>query len=694
MWKKPLVRRLVVRSGLQAAMMLALGAAPAQSQGEIGNVCVARFEPGANCSANDVDTGELVIRTVLESCAQGVPDEAEVVFDVVMTSGSPDRYGIGVFLALDGNDAKTGNRCLHDFFSPRYPTDDPSAWPKDPFGRFVAPFPNLNGDACGDIPGKSSMVKTLQPVRIACRDSNGDGFVDVSACASWENNRSASCGGLPDAIPGTSAQCGCRTLTTSLRMPARISVVKQTTASDGTFAFASSLPAGTFTITTSGGTGRAGPVVVDSGKYSITEVPPEGWRLDSATCSNGSRPDELTLSPGDNVVCTFTDSPISRAPSSITIVKQAQGGDGTFAFTGNGQPFTIATASGTGRTTFSNVSAGAYDATESVPAGWRLERITCSDGSPTDASTATAHIDLAAGEAVTCTFVNRVNLEIPTPAPAPIPPVPLPAPIPPAPLPAPTPQEPVPLPAPGPSTITIVKTALDGDGTFAFTGNGQAFTIATTSGTGRRTFSNLSAGAYDATESVPAGWRLESITCSDGSPTDTSTATAHIDLAAGEAVTCTFVNRSNAPTPLPAPSPPPPSPPAPGPSSITIVKTALDGDGTFAFNGNGQPFTIVTSGGTGRRVFSNVPAGRYDATESVPAGWRLESIMCTDGSPVAISTATAQIELAAGEEVTCTFVNRRAMPVPALPGISAVILMALLVATAAWRLRRAAPRLG
>src|SRR5262245_6775256 len=103
MQKKPFVRRLVVRSGLQAATMLSFGAAPAQSQGEIGNGCVARFEPAANCTADDVDTGELRIRTVLESCAQGVPDEAEVVFDVVMNSGSPDRYGIGVFLALDGN---------------------------------------------------------------------------------------------------------------------------------------------------------------------------------------------------------------------------------------------------------------------------------------------------------------------------------------------------------------------------------------------------------------------------------------------------------------------------------------------------------------------------------------------------------------------------------------------------------------
>src|SRR4029453_12805431 len=142
-----------------------------------------------------------------------------------------------------------------------------------------------------------------------------------SVCASWNNNGNASCSGLQDAIPPNSAQCGCRLGNPALRVPARVTVVKRTTENNGTFAFGNDLPSGNFSITTASGTGRHGPMVVDPGAYRITELAQPGWSLISATCSNGNTPDRLTLASGDDVVCTFVDSPILRESGTLTVVK-------------------------------------------------------------------------------------------------------------------------------------------------------------------------------------------------------------------------------------------------------------------------------------------------------------------------------------------------------------------------------------
>ena len=48
-----------------------------------------------------------------------------------------------------------------------------------------------------------------------------------------------------------------------------------------------------------------------------------------------------------------------------------------------------------------------------------------------------------------------------------------------------------------------------------------------------------------------------------------------------------------------------------------------------------------------------MPVGTYSASETVPAGWDQTSATCNDGSPV------SAINIAAGENVTCTFTNQK-----------------------------------
>lgn len=44
------------------------------------------------------------------------------------------------------------------------------------------------------------------------------------------------------------------------------------------------------------------------GTYAVSETLPDGWQLDSATCSDGSPVDAIVLETGQSVTCTFNNS--------------------------------------------------------------------------------------------------------------------------------------------------------------------------------------------------------------------------------------------------------------------------------------------------------------------------------------------------------------------------------------------------
>src|SRR5262249_30359836 len=133
----------------------------------------------------------------------------------------------------------------------------------------------------------------------------------------------------------------------------------------------------------------------------------------------------------------------------------------------------------------------------------------------TDLASGLVTINLAAGAAVTCTYTNAKQ-----------------------------------------GSITINKTAVNGDGTFNFTDTGSgvpaSFQITTSGGTGSQSFTGLGAGTYTITEGATADFNLTNLSCTGGS-TSINATTVTITLAAGDAVSCTYTNT----TPLPVPPPPP-----------------------------------------------------------------------------------------------------------------------------------------
>jgi hypothetical protein len=105
---------------------------------------------------------------------------------------------------------------------------------------------------------------------------------------------------------------------------------------------------------------------------------------------------------------------------------------------------------------------------------------------------------------------------------------------------------------------------------------------------------------------------------------------------------------------------------ATGPATITIALDAQpDNPRNFRFFGDLGQFMLTDRGGNPHpqipteRTFAVEP-GTYQVGEQVPHLWHLTAIECDPAGPalVDLAAATVSITLAAGDSVTCTFVNQ------------------------------------
>lgn len=142
-------------------------------------------------------------------------------------------------------------------------------------------------------------------------------------------------------------------------------------------------------------------------------------------------------------------------------------------------------------------------------------------------------------------------------------------------------------------------------------------------------------GDYTLAEGTPpTGWQFVSVDCSasSGVAVDTSLApeiSFTIDDAA-DSVDCTFYNEAKA--------------------SLTFVKDANFDGVSFDYTGSNVANFSLANGDS--VTYSDLAPGTYGATETVPPGWVLESQACDNGD------SADAVTLSAGDDVTCTFVNR------------------------------------
>jgi len=408
------------------------------------------------------------------------------------------------------------------------------------------------------------------------------------------------------------------------------------------------------------------------GTYAISEIVPAGWDLADIVCTGGTviytggegANPTPAFTPGDTTVnvtiagaqvvaCTFTN--VKRG--SIRVVKNAQGGDAPFDFAG-ARTFQIVTQGGAGENTtaYASVPPGTYPITETIPAGWRLVGLACSNASGVDLAAAAATVSVAAGESVTCTFTDARESSI-------------------------TVTKRIRSGLSGAFTFTV-PTTLDPAGTFTL--SPAARTVSSS-----RVFGNVSSGRYTITESaLPPGWSLRAITCAGATASvDLTTRSATIDLAVGQAVECIFDNLSSA--------------------TVTINALSVGGTDTFAFDASGagvSGFSVATTQDATKAgmTFDPVPPGNVSFVGLGAPGWQLDNVSCfadTRGVDWVIVGATTTIALAEGDATECTYYYRlpagivappsqNVVPIPAVDARMLLVLIVLLGGCTVWARRR------
>lgn len=590
------------------------------------SMCIGDRSGNLNCTANDIEIASVTVNNNVTTCRAGDPVTIDLTANLHVNA--QNRHDVGIFLALDGRSPLTpssagGSASCKVSGIPMSPT----------------PFADLDSNICGDfdrdgLPQGTSASTALGTMTVLCQPGS-TGRLVIPAVVSWDVG--GSCPTPAQAPGGVAAQyvtasspskCESGILADiPVTVQGKISITKQTepNGATGSFGFTAT---GTGVTPTSFSLSDNGTQVLTTGdlttfasSYVVTEAALAGFSSSAqiscvdrdgdpqtsfVTVDTANR--QLTLSMSANptaglseVYCTFTNT----KNSSITVVKNTVGGDGTFAFTGSSS-FNITTSGGTGQYVISPLSPGQYSVSESAPSGWDLSALVCNDPTgDTTVASGTASIALAAGENVTCTFTDTAR-----------------------------------------GSLQIAKTTVGGDGTFSFSSapalSGLS-TITTSGGTSTPVTMTVVPGSYSVTETVPTGWDLTAVNCTPSAAGSLSGSTETITVAAGQSVSCTFVDTKRA--------------------SITVVKNTTGGDGTFNFSATGGiSFGITTTSGNASNttaLASVTPSSPITITESAQSGWSFQSASCKDaGTSAAIgSPATSGVTLtpAAGQSIICTF---------------------------------------
>ena len=589
------------------------------------------------------------------SCVETQPLFLRINAHVKETATS-ERTDIGVWIAQDGGNARTGS-CNQYNLAPA-PTQ----------GTVVAGVSNIDGDQCGDMNNAGEAILELGVINAVCQTSGavGASLLHIGSCLGWTQpggDQVCPLATVPGpngfrfgTIPGTSSKCNCEGFDVPITVlqVAQIKVVKtcDPTNDPGTFDLnidgSFSNTAGTFGDNKACGTDTdfqevgAGTTAAPGADHTVSEsgfsIAPSNYTSTVSCTKNGAAyiasqaytsPNNVNVhvAPDDQIVCTF----VNTRKGSITIVKDAipdAAVDFPFTTTGTGlSNFSLdddADATLSNTTTFSGLNPGSFSVLEGTVSGWQLTGLTCSGGganTTTSLATRTATIGLDAGENITCTYTNTKL-----------------------------------------GSLTVIKDAIPNNAQdFAYTTTGglspSSFNLdddadGTLSNT--QTFTGLLPGNFTVVEGAnPSGWALTNLTCTGGganTTTSVATRTATIGLDAGENITCTFENTAGA--------------------SLTIIKDAIPNSAQdFAYTSTGglspSSFTLdddADATETNTRTYSNILPGAYSVTEGAVGGWSLTNLTCTGGganTSTALATRTATIGLDPGENVTCTFENTK-----------------------------------
>ncbi len=281
---------------------------PTRGGDTVSNVCL---EDAAGsklqCTANDVSLTAVTDVVIVHGC-DFPGDTAVVSFVAQFKSTSTSRYNVGIWIAQDGGNARTGACSVTDF--PSLP---------------VPPWQNLDSNACGDITSAKDVYAAYQYIHVPCVNPDPTtGRIRPKYCTSWDNQAgtSTSCTTPLQTVPGTGSKCSCDNTLADIpvTVPGTIVVNKVTNPNPNTrntnFPFSLSGGASANFNLQNGGTWNSsttGGFKLMPGTYQVAESVPSGWTLTSSSCTSSitgktQTPGNIQLTYGETVTCTYTDT--------------------------------------------------------------------------------------------------------------------------------------------------------------------------------------------------------------------------------------------------------------------------------------------------------------------------------------------------------------------------------------------------
>jgi hypothetical protein len=321
---------------------------------------------GLNCTSNDID---IAIATISEysfdnvtftpfdpntpiNCAEGQTIYVNTSAELVQNAAST-RADVGIWIATDGGAAITGTCTQYTLVNG------------------TTGVSNNDGDLCGDMNSGSTTIVPLDILTLTCHD-NGSGLLHVGACLGWtEPGADRTCpvpGVTPTtlgyrygSVPGNKSKCNCNgfDLPVNITRSAQLEVAKvcDPTSDTGTFdllidgsnSFADNVACGGTTgsqTVTAGSTASPGAVhTFGEGDFTTTNYTSSYScvnRVGGASRGSGTSlgPNNITLQPDDDVICTYTNVRIPTLTVNKVCAPTTDGGhfnlqiDGSNAGTG------------------------------------------------------------------------------------------------------------------------------------------------------------------------------------------------------------------------------------------------------------------------------------------------------------------------------------------------------------------------
>ena len=300
----------------------------------------------------------------------------------------------------------------------------------------------------------------------------------------------------------------------------------------------------------------------------------------------------------------------------VTVQKQVKNSDGSYTAT-NGWDYTATNAvnnskttagSGTAEFKFENAPK-TTTITETLKAGYVLESISCTKNGQATGSVQGLGVTLTvnANDIISCIYKNK----------------------------------------PTTGKVIVTKQVKNSDGSYTAT-NGWDYTATnavdnskTTAGSGTAQFEyEVTPKATTITETVKAGYSVESVTCLNGNQTVATSSNASVNLTVPTdgTINCYFKNKQDS-------------------ANLTIKKVATGGSATFGFTSNTVLGNFNLDGNTQTSTVA-IPVGSFNVTETALSGWSLDSASCT-GTNATKNGSQLSFTSTKDADIVCTFTNSR-----------------------------------